>query len=197
MLNFLVGLFGNLLAAELIAWCPDVAKKIISAAAKSIPRSMQQRMLEEWSALLDDTPGDLSKLWVAVSLYWKRGRIADQCEDTAVSPIPSALMDRLTDIEDAVLELTARGMTDGEISNFLYLNRTMVQYYKITCTEKLSGQTTIGRKDFVRFFAAGHKYSRSTFRRLISHFRRVRSWHNLKMRNGEMRHGEWKRNGGW
>jgi DNA-binding NarL/FixJ family response regulator len=198
MLNFLLGLFGNLLAAELSAWCPDVARKIVCAAAKSMPHSMQQRMLEEWSALLNDTPGDLSKLWVAISLYWKRSRIADQCEDTAESTIPSLLMDTLTDTEDAVLELTAQGRTVDEISNLLSLNRTTVEYHKINCAQKLSGQSSIGRKDLVSFFAAGHKYSRSSkLRRLIRNFRRERSWRNLRMREREMREGEWKRNGGW
>ena len=192
MLNFLASLLGELLAADLIAWCPHVAKRVICAAAKSMPHSMQQRMLEEWSALLDDTHGGMSKLWVALSLYWYRGRIADQCEDTAGSTIPSLLMDTLTDTEDAVLELSAQGKTDGEISVFLNLNRTTVEYCKINCAEKLSGQSNIGRKDLVSFFSAGHKYSRNKLRRLISRYRRERSWRNLRTSEGE-----WRSNGGW
>lgn len=192
MLNFLVGFLGNLLASELIAWCPRVARKIICAAAKSMPHSMQQRMLEEWNALLDDTHGDLSKLLVAFSLYWSRARIAGQCEGTAESTIPSLLMDTLTDTEDAVFELTALGKTDGEISNLLGLNRTAVDYYKINCAQKLSGQSNIGRKDLVSFFSVGHKYSRNTLRRLISRYRRERNWRNFRISEEE-----WRSNGGW
>jgi regulatory LuxR family protein len=151
MLAFFLGLFGNLLAAEFGAWCPHLADKLIAYTAKRLPASLQERMLEEWSALLDDTHGDLSKLLVAVSLYWKRSKIADQCQDTAKFPIPSLIMDSLSDMEDAVFEMTTQGMTVGEISNFLNANRTAVEYYKLNCAQKLSGQTTIGRMDVVTF----------------------------------------------
>jgi hypothetical protein len=191
MIAFFLGLFGNLLAAEFGAWCPHLAEKLITHTAKRLPASLQERMLEEWSALLDDTRGDLSKLVVAVSLYLKRSKIADQCEGAAESPIPSAIMDTLSDKEDAVWELTARGMTVGEISNHLYLNRTVVEYYQITCAQKLSVQTTIERKDVARLLAR-HKYSRSTFRKLISHVRRERSWRKLDRQTRR-----WRRNGGW
>jgi len=194
MLNFVLGLLGNLLAAEIGAWCPHLAKKLIANATKRLPASLQERMHEEWNALLNDTRGDLSKLVVASSLYWKRSKIADQCEDTAESPILPVLMDTLSDTEDAVFELTTRGMTVGEISNLLNLNRTLVEYNKITCAQKLSGQTIIGRKDVVSFFVR-YKYHRSTFRKLIIRFRRERSWRNLEMKNRQT--SQWRHNGGW
>jgi hypothetical protein len=139
MLAFFLGLFGNLLAAEFGAWCPHLAEKLIAYTAKRLPASLQERMLEEWSALLNDTHGDLSKLVVAVSLYWKRSKIADQCEDTKESPISSVVMDTLSDMEDAVFEMTTQGMTVGEISNFLNANRTAVEYYKISCAGESKG----------------------------------------------------------
>ena len=107
MLNFLVGLFGNLLAAELGAWCPKAAQRIISYAAKSVPPPIQQRMLEEWSAVLDDTSGDWSKLVIAISLYWKRSEIADECEGTKDTSMPSVsfISAVLTETEEAVLNL--------------------------------------------------------------------------------------------
>ena len=194
MLDFFLGLFGNLLAAEFGAWCPHLAGKLIAYTAKRLPASLQERMLEEWSALLDDTHGDLSKLVVAISLYWKRSKIADQCEDTEELPISSIVMDTLSDMEDTVFELTTQGMTVGEISNFLNANRTVVEYYKINCAQKLSGQTTIGRKNVVTFFAR-HKYHRSIFNRLINQFRRERRWRNLERQNRQP--PPLRRNGGW
>lgn len=188
MLNFVIGILGNLFAAELGTWCRHLAGQLIVRAAKKLPDSLRERMREEWSALLDDTPGDVSKIAVAISLYWKRSKIADQCEDTAESSIPSALLDTLTDTESAVLEMTAQGMTVGEISIFLYHSRTSVEYYKIRCAEKLSGQPNIGRKDVISFFAAGHKYSQSTFRKLISRFRRASRWRRLRLQSGQMHH---------
>jgi hypothetical protein len=85
-------------------------------------------------------------------------------------------------------------MTVGEISNLLNLNRTLVEYNKITCAQKLSGQTIIGRKDVVSFFVR-YKYHRSTFGKLIMRFRRERSWRNLEMRNRLT--NQWRHNEGW
>jgi DNA-binding CsgD family transcriptional regulator len=196
MLNFIVGVLGNLIAAELIAWCPGAAKKIIYSAAKSVPLSMRQRMIEEWSALLDDTDGDLSKLWVAISLYWKRSKIGSQCEGAAELPIWSLQLDTLTITEEIVFALVMSGKSDGEVSVFLGLTRTTVEYYKNTCAEKLSGQSDIRWKDFLSAYAGGHKYSRRTFRAacrtVIDHVRRERTWRTLTRRKGI-----WKRNRRW
>lgn len=94
--NFLLGLFGNLLAAEIGAWCRGLAQKIVCATARKLPEKLQPRMLEEWSALLEDIPGDLSKLWMAISLYRKRSVLADECEKLIDEPFPSRLVFRLT-----------------------------------------------------------------------------------------------------
>jgi len=184
MVNFLLGLLGKLLAAELSARCPEIAQKIISSAAKRLPHSLQHRMLEEWSALLDDTPGDLSKLCVAISLYWKRSKIADESEEAAESPVPTLVTDILTDSEEDIFVLVALGKTDGEISNLLDLNRTVVEYLKITSVQKLSGQSNIGRKDLVSFLRTRRNYSCSKFRSVIGHFRRARHWRYLKRLHG-------------
>lgn len=194
MLNFVLSLLGNLLAAEFAAWCPHLAEKLVADAAKRLPAPLHERMLEEWSALLNDTHGDLSKLAVAISLYWKRSKIADQCDETAESPIPSVIMETLTDTEDAVWELTTRGMTVGEITIHLNLNRTAVEYNKITCAKKLSGHTTIGREEVVSVFTR-HKYCRSTFSKLVLRFRRERNWRNLGRRDRQT--SKWRHNGGW
>lgn len=101
--NFLLGLFGNLLAAEIAAWCRPLAQKIICATVQKLPERLQPRMLEEWSALLEDIPGDLSKLWMALSLYRKRSVLADECEKLIDEPLPSitgvaAFTKRLVDV---------------------------------------------------------------------------------------------------
>lgn len=193
MLDFVLALLGQLLGAEFGAKCHQIANKLIANAAQKLPASLQERMHEEWCAVLNDTPGDLSKLAVAISLYWKRSKIGNQCEDVAAPPIPALAMDVLSDTEDAVFELTARGMSDGEISNQLGISRTAVEYNKITCAQKLSGQTSIGRKDVISFFGR-YKYDTNTYRRLILKLRRERAWRDWKMQNS---HSKWKRNEGW
>ena len=70
MLDFVLSLLGQLLGAEFGAKCPQIADKLIANAVQKLPASLQERMYEEWCAVLNDTPGDLSKLAVAISLYW-------------------------------------------------------------------------------------------------------------------------------
>lgn len=87
MFDFLLGLFGNVLAAEIGAWCRVLAHKIICVTALKLPAKIQSRMLEEWGALLEDIPGDISKLWMAISLYRKRSALVDECEELVDKPI--------------------------------------------------------------------------------------------------------------
>jgi hypothetical protein len=61
MINFLIGLFGNILAGEVAAWLPRLADKIISSSARKLSSKGKERMLEERRARLADTPGDFSK----------------------------------------------------------------------------------------------------------------------------------------
>ncbi|MGE0645815.1 MAG: sugar transferase [Nitrospira sp.] len=89
--NFLLGLVGNLLAAEIGAWCRDLAQKIVYSTARKLPEEHQPRMLEEWSALLEDIPGDLSKLWIAISLCRKSSVLANECEQLIDEPFPSQI----------------------------------------------------------------------------------------------------------
>lgn len=83
MPDFFLSLFGNLMAAEVGALCRGLAQKIICATAQKLPDPLKSRMREEWSALLEDVPGDLSKLWMAISLYRKHSVL----EDEAAIPI--------------------------------------------------------------------------------------------------------------
>ena len=114
--------------------------------SKGYRRPYSNDCLRRWSAVLNDTPGDWSKLGIAISLYWKRSEIADECDgatDTSILFISAPL----TKTEEAVLELIERGKNDVEISHYLDINITSVQYYKITSAEKLTGQSNITRMD--------------------------------------------------
>jgi len=85
--NFLMGLLGSLMAAEVGAWCRGLAHKIVHATAERMPEKLRPRMLEEWSALLEDIPGDLSKLWMAISLYRKHSVLAEECTKLIDEPL--------------------------------------------------------------------------------------------------------------
>jgi hypothetical protein len=65
----------SLLASELYAWFPKLADKLLRFYAKQLPTAIAPRLLEEWQALLADTPGNLAKLLRALDLIRALPRI--------------------------------------------------------------------------------------------------------------------------
>lgn len=63
--------FGGLAFNELKDWLPWLARKVLARAVASAPLEMRERMLEEWSAILDDMPGKFSPFLAACSLWWQ------------------------------------------------------------------------------------------------------------------------------
>ena len=122
MIDFLVGLLGNLLAGELAAWGPRLADKIISCAASKLSPELKERMLEEWRALLADTPGDFLKVMTAISLFRSRYKIRDEFQaeyprSSTFSSLRTLLA--LTPQELSVVEWLGKGNTNREISRIL------------------------------------------------------------------------------
>ncbi len=179
MLNFLLGLFGNLLAAEVGAWCRDLAQKIVCVTAQRLPEKLQSRMLEEWSALLDDIPGDLTKLWMAISLYRQRSVLADECEKLIDEPLPSLVgMETLTKIEHEVFTLLVEGKTTQQIRHILNIDTFWIEYWTITSVQKLTGQSNIGRTDLLKFLGA-IKIHRNKVKEIVRRIRREMRWYRL------------------
>ena len=56
-IEFLLSVLSNVIADELSAWAPRLATRLIQRNANKFPLSFSARVLEEWQALLDDTPG--------------------------------------------------------------------------------------------------------------------------------------------
>lgn len=137
MIDFLVGLLGNLLAGELAAWGPRLADKIISYSVRKLPPELEARMLEEWRALLADTPGDFAKVMTAISLFLSRNRIRDelQVERPRVSPSPH--LHTLSPREVTILNWISNGKTNWEISMILGVTERTVRFHISSIFSKL------------------------------------------------------------
>lgn len=59
----------NVLASEAYSWFPRIANWLIRFHVARLPAPLQERMREEWEALVIDTPGHLSKLLCALDLF--------------------------------------------------------------------------------------------------------------------------------
>lgn len=150
-------------------------------------------MLEEWSALLEDIPGDLSKLWMAISLYRKRSVLADECEELIDEPLPSLIgMNELTEIEHAVLSLFVEGKSILEIAYMLDLTRFNVQYRIITGVQKITGQSNIKRTDLLQFLGAIKNHPNKVIG-IFRRFRREWRWRNMRIKQAKKELGSYHR----
>jgi len=64
--EFLLGLLGNLLAAEIRDWLPRISLCILRYSLKKVPKELSERLSEEWYAVLIDIPGGFSKVRCAI-----------------------------------------------------------------------------------------------------------------------------------
>jgi hypothetical protein len=87
--EFLLGLLGNLLAAEIGEWLPRLSFCILKYSLKKIPPELSERLSEEWHAVLIDTPGGFSKVKCAIGFFWGIPRIRHEfyLPDEPFSPI--------------------------------------------------------------------------------------------------------------
>lgn len=72
----LTGLLVGLLRSEVDAWLPWLVRKLHAVAVGRLPANLRARYHEEWLAHLNDTPGVLTKVAVAVSLIYAGTAIA-------------------------------------------------------------------------------------------------------------------------
>ena len=76
--NFLGGVagaaFSRLFADEAKAWLPNITDRVVCRAVANLPFDRQERFAEEWRSDLSETPGNISKLWVALG-FLKEARV--------------------------------------------------------------------------------------------------------------------------
>jgi lipopolysaccharide/colanic/teichoic acid biosynthesis glycosyltransferase len=76
----MVAVLSKLAADDLKAWQPRITRRLIEFAVHRLPEDQRERYMEEWTAFIDETPGDLSKMFRAICLSWAARsitRIAD------------------------------------------------------------------------------------------------------------------------
>jgi hypothetical protein len=76
--TLLVACVSRLLADELKASMPSVVDRIISFAVSRAPEHLRERLAEEWRGHINDAPGDLGKLFVALGFIWASGKLRNE-----------------------------------------------------------------------------------------------------------------------
>ncbi len=63
-------------ADEVKAWTPWIASRLTTFAVRRLPEHCRDRYREEWASHLEDIPGNVGKLWVAIGFYTAARKIA-------------------------------------------------------------------------------------------------------------------------
>ena len=63
----ITSVISKLLADELNAWIPWIARYITSFSARRLPKKLRERFGEEWASHLNEVPGSLGKILTAIS----------------------------------------------------------------------------------------------------------------------------------
>ncbi|MBY5838071.1 sugar transferase [Rhizobium leguminosarum] len=70
--------FSKILADEFKAWRPNIVHRVIGIAASLLSNADRDRYHEEWSAHVEEVPGDLGKLFSAIGFLWAAARMSDR-----------------------------------------------------------------------------------------------------------------------
>lgn len=68
-LAVVLSVLASVAAAEIWAWLPALAARLVRFHASRLPRDLALRCQEEWAAVLDSLPGNLAKLAFALDLF--------------------------------------------------------------------------------------------------------------------------------
>lgn len=78
ILALVASALSKILADEFKAWRPALVAKIVGLAVSLMPYHERDRYVEEWSAYVDEVPGDLGKLLTATGLIVASLRMTEQ-----------------------------------------------------------------------------------------------------------------------
>lgn len=73
----LTTVLARLITDDIKEWLPRIKERLIERAVRKLPGDQRERYAEEWSAFINETPGDLSKVINAFGLGFAADSIAD------------------------------------------------------------------------------------------------------------------------
>src|SRR5438105_10937713 len=75
--EIVLGIATSLIATELYAFLPRITDWLLRFHARRLPSALSTRMLEEWRALVLDTPGRITAFLRALDLFRATGHITN------------------------------------------------------------------------------------------------------------------------
>jgi lipopolysaccharide/colanic/teichoic acid biosynthesis glycosyltransferase len=94
VLGILGATLSKLLSDEFKAWAPSITKCIVKIAVRQLSTDKRDRFAEEWSSHVDEIPGDISKLVVALGFLlasWRMSSVLFDAQKRALDVFFAAI----------------------------------------------------------------------------------------------------------
>lgn len=78
LLTICATLFTAFACAEAKAWAPHLITRLLALAVRWAPKNLQERMHEEWSAHIAESPGYVAKLLAVLGFAWSARSLAER-----------------------------------------------------------------------------------------------------------------------
>src|SRR5260221_12175735 len=66
VVTVVTAIFVRIATEEAIAWSPSVVRRIMKLAVRRLPEKLRERFQEEWQSHINDVPGNIGKIVVAL-----------------------------------------------------------------------------------------------------------------------------------
>jgi hypothetical protein len=90
--------FARLLGDEIKSWLPWIVERLLRHAIVSLPKDQRERFQEEWHSHLDEIPGEIGKLVVALGFSFAARRMSGILSGTGEYYSAKRLMKRFLDL---------------------------------------------------------------------------------------------------
>jgi hypothetical protein len=101
VVSIFVAVLSKIAAEEFAAWSPSVIRSLIKFAVLRLPENKRERFEEEWQAHVNDVPGHIGKLLVAVGFFFAACDIALNDRRNEVLEGWRQLLARIDDVHSA------------------------------------------------------------------------------------------------
>jgi hypothetical protein len=127
VLGALAAALRKVAAAEITAWSPSVVRTLIKFAVRRLPEDQRVRFDEEWQSHVNEVPGQVGKLFVAVGFLIAACNISldERCNKANERCLLMlVVIDKVTDLETLALKMVqgSEGVVSLEESR-LFVNR--------------------------------------------------------------------------
>jgi Bacterial sugar transferase len=72
----IAGAFSQQLTDEFKAWIPWIVRRVIRKAVARLPQNQRERFEEEWQSHIDEVPGEIGKIYVALGCLFAARKMA-------------------------------------------------------------------------------------------------------------------------